>query len=66
MVAMYAKRVDKSAAFWSILLSLITVIAWKLVAQAGAGGIFRLEPLWPGLTVSALVYFLVYWRRGGA
>ena len=65
MVAMLAKRVDTSAAFWSILLSLITVIAWKSAAQAGAGGFFRIEPLWPGLALSILVYFLVYWRRVG-
>lgn len=63
MIGMYAKRVDTSAAFWSILLSLITVIGWKLAAQAGAGGIFQLEPLWPGLAVSVLVYFLVYWLK---
>lgn len=65
MVAMYAKRIDTSAAFWSILLSLITVIGWELAAQAGAGGVFQLESLWPGLAVSVLAYFLVYWRRTG-
>lgn len=59
MMAMYAKRTDANAAFWSITLSLITVIGWKLAAQAGWEGVFQQEPLWPGLVVSFVSYALI-------
>ncbi len=57
VLALYAKRVPAGAAFWSIGASLVTVIAWRLAADAGAGGIFAIDPLWPGLAVSALLLF---------
>ena len=59
MMAMYSRKADASAAFWSITLSLITVIVWKLAAQSGLEGIFRVEPLWPGLAVSIVSYVLI-------
>jgi SSS family solute:Na+ symporter len=60
LVAMYAKRTNSSAAFWSILLSLITVIGWKLAAQAELGEMFLLEPVWPGLAVSTISYAAIH------
>jgi len=58
VTALVFKRSDPRAAFWSITLSLPTVILWKIAASIGFGGVFVIEPLWPGLTVS-LVTFLV-------
>lgn len=57
IAALYWNRVPAAAAFWSIGASLVTVIVWRLAADAGAGGIFAIDPLWPGLLVSALLLF---------
>jgi hypothetical protein len=35
----------------------VTVIGWRIAADAGAGGIFAIDPLWPGLAVSAVLLF---------
>lgn len=55
IAALYWDRVSASAAFWSIAASLATVIGWRIAADTGAGGIFVIDPLWPGLLVSAMV-----------
>jgi SSS family solute:Na+ symporter len=55
VAAIYWNRVSASAAFWSSSLSLATVIGWRLAADAGAGGVFAIDPLWPGLLVSLAV-----------
>jgi len=55
VLALYAKRVPASAAFWSIGATLVTVIGWRIAADAGAGGVFATDPLWPGLAVSAVL-----------
>jgi len=60
MAAMTLKRSDPGAAFWSISLSLITVILWELAAGYGFEGIFAIESLWPGLTVSALTFLIMH------
>ena len=60
MAAMMLKKSDSRAAFWSITLSLITVIVWKIVADSGVGGIFAIEPLWPGLAVSTLTFVILH------
>jgi SSS family solute:Na+ symporter len=57
VAALYGNRVTASAAFWSIGASLVTVIGWRAAADAGAGGIFAVDPLWPGLAVSAVLLF---------
>ena len=57
IAALFWRRTDAAAAFWSICLSLVTVLGWHLAATSGAGGIFALDPLWPGLAVSVLVFF---------
>ncbi len=55
VAALYGNRVPASAAFWSIGASLVTVIGWRIAADAGSGGIFAIDPLWPGLAVSAVL-----------
>lgn len=53
----YFSGARSSAAFWSITLSLITVIGWYLAANFEAGELFKIDPVWPGLLVSAVVFF---------
>ncbi len=55
IAALYWDRVPAGAAFWSIGASLATVIGWRLAADAGLGGWFAIDPLWPGLLVSAVL-----------
>ncbi|HLF31639.1 MAG TPA: hypothetical protein VI566_11505, partial [Xanthomonadales bacterium] len=57
VAAVYGKRASAGAAFWSIGLSLVTVIAWHLAGSMGLGGWFEIEALWPGLLVSALTFY---------
>ena len=51
IAVVYFARANSRAAFWSIALSLATVIAWYVASQTSAGAPFGLDPLWPGLTV---------------
>jgi SSS family solute:Na+ symporter len=53
----YGKQVNSAAAFWSIALTLVTVIAWYAASAMNVAPIFELDPLWPGLLVS-IVGFL--------
>jgi SSS family solute:Na+ symporter len=55
IAALYGNRVSAGAAFWSIGASLVTVVGWRIAADAGAGGLFAIDPLWPGLAVSAVL-----------
>ena len=55
MVAM--KNVNTKAAFWSIALTLVTVIGWYAAAAMDFGSIFEIDPLWPGLIVSTVAFF---------
>jgi SSS family solute:Na+ symporter len=55
----YFKQVSKSAAFWSISCALVAVITWYAGAQLSSAVVFGLDPLWPGLGVSSLVFILV-------
>jgi SSS family solute:Na+ symporter len=59
MAALLMKRTDSNAAFWSIALSLPTVILWEIAASSGLEGVFTTEPLWPGLAVSAVAYLVI-------
>jgi SSS family solute:Na+ symporter len=47
------KSASKAAAFWSITLSLATVVAWHAASTIELAPVFTLDPLWPGLAVSA-------------
>jgi SSS family solute:Na+ symporter len=55
IAAIYWDHVPASAAFWSSSTSLATVIGWRIAADAGIGGPFSIDPLWPGLLVSVTV-----------
>ncbi len=55
MVAM--KNIDTNAAFWSIALALLVVIGWYAAAAMDFGTVFEIDPLWPGLFVSAVTFF---------
>jgi SSS family solute:Na+ symporter len=59
IAALWTDRVPASAAFWSTAASLATVVGWRIAAEAGAGGIFAVDPLWPGLAVSALLLLVL-------
>lgn len=59
IAALILKKTDSAAAFWSIMLSLSTVLAWKVAASFDAGGVFAIDPLWPGLAVSFLTFGLM-------
>lgn len=54
--AFYWKKANASSAFWSMTLALVTVLVWAIGGQAGWGPIFNVDPVWPGLIVSAVVF----------
>jgi SSS family solute:Na+ symporter len=60
IAAIYWARVSAGAAFWSSSTSLATVIGWRIAADAGAGGVFSIDPLWPGLLVSFAVLAVMH------
>ena len=60
---MYFRRARSTAAFWSISLSLATVIAWSLASRFELMPGLSADPLWPGLVVSWVVFFALN-RRG--
>jgi hypothetical protein len=35
------------------------VIGWRIAADAGLGGVFAVDPLWPGLAVSVAVLLML-------
>ena len=53
----YFRKVDSAAAFWSISLSLLTVVVWYGGSRAGLSDLFAIHPLWPGLAVSIITFF---------
>ena len=55
----YFKHVSKNAAFWSICCALGVVVAWYGIAQFSQAGLFALDPLWPGLLVSVVVFTII-------
>jgi SSS family solute:Na+ symporter len=55
----YFKRVSKAAAFWSMSSALLVVVGWYAGAQFSNAGVFALDPLWPGLVVSFVVFTLL-------
>ncbi|MSU00591.1 sodium:solute symporter family protein [Tissierella pigra] len=50
------EKANSKSAFWSMTLSLITVVLWFLGNSFNLGSVFNIDPLWPGLLVSALVF----------
>ena len=59
IAAVYWNHVPASAAFWSSSTSLATVVGWRIAADAGMGGLFSIDPLWPGLLVSAALLLVL-------
>ncbi len=57
------EKPDKTAAFWSIALSLLTVIFWQAASVTELAPVFELDPLWPGLAVSGLVFLTLTMTR---
>jgi len=56
-IAMVSSRpINSAAAFWSITLALITVIGWYFASAVQLAPIFSIDPLWPGLFVSFVVF----------
>lgn len=55
----YFKRVSKSAAFWSTCCSLCVVVAWYGISQFSEAALFTLDPLWPGLLTSFMVFTVI-------
>ena len=59
-IAMVAlKNVNTDAAFWSISLALLTVVSWHGASVMTHAPVFRLDPLWPGLMVSTLMFSVI-------
>ncbi|HET6566065.1 MAG TPA: sodium:solute symporter family protein [Xanthomonadales bacterium] len=63
VVALAGRRVNSSAAFWSILLSFSTVILWYVAGALEWGSWFELDALWAGLLVSVLTFSVLGWRH---
>ena len=59
----YFKRADSGAAFWSISLSLLTVVSWYLASHFNLAKVFEIDPLWPGVLMSFLVFLLLNNRQ---
>lgn len=55
----YFDRVSKGAAFWSISCALATVVAWYTASQFSAAAALDIDPLWPGLLVSFVVFTVI-------
>ena len=53
----FGKGAQKAEAFWSIVLSFVTVLAWFIAGRYELHEVFNTDPLWPGLAVSAIVFF---------
>lgn len=53
------KKVNTAAAFWSMTLALVTVIGWYVASAMSLAEVFTLDPLWPGLIVSATSFFII-------
>lgn len=50
------KKANAKAAVVSISASLVVVLFWFIMGQLGVGGIFAVDPLWPGLIASAVTF----------
>lgn len=56
--AFFYKRANAKSAFYSMSASLFVVIFWYAAAALNAGELFtKIDPLWPGLITSIIVFF---------
>ena len=58
----YMSAVSKAAAFWSITLSLIAVLTLYVGSFLSDLEVFSIDPLWPGLAVSIVVFVALSMR----
>lgn len=54
---------NRSAAFYSIGLSLLTVVGWYAARSFSDAPYLRVDPLWPGLAVSTFVFVLLHGKQ---
>ncbi len=50
------EKANSRAAFYSMLASLVTVLIWFFADLFGLGGIFGIDPVWPGLITSFIIF----------
>lgn len=50
------KKSNSNATFWSMGISLIVVLVWFFGNMFSNIGIFKLDPVWPGLIVAAITF----------
>ncbi|PWL56332.1 MAG: Na+/proline symporter [Desulfovibrionaceae bacterium] len=63
--AYFWRRGTERAAFWSIALSLATVLVWYAGRECLPGAaLFDVDPVWPGLALSAALFFSLSLRGG--
>lgn len=56
IAAVFWKKATSKASFWSMLLSLTTVLFWYIAKKMTLGTLFNIDPIWPGLIVSTFVF----------
>ncbi|MEG2007839.1 MAG: sodium:solute symporter family protein [Oscillospiraceae bacterium] len=56
---LFWKKANKTAAFWSTLVTLVVVCLWSIANKVGAGGIFALDSVYPGLLCSGILFFSI-------
>jgi len=64
IVMAFRSKSSTSAGFWSITLSLSTVITWYIASTLELNSVFDIDPLWPGLIVSIVVFIGISVLRG--
>ena len=62
IAALYAWKVNAGAAFWSICISFVTILAWYACASLELAPVFAVEPLWPGLVVAVISFYGLAWH----
>ncbi|MFG6330451.1 MAG: sodium:solute symporter family protein [Lachnospiraceae bacterium] len=61
---MFWEKANSHAAFLSTLCSLLAILFWFAGGTMGWGGVFRMDPLWPGVLISAVLFFpLSIWKE---
>jgi SSS family solute:Na+ symporter len=59
ILGVFWKKGNSSASFYSMTLSLLTVLFWYVGSMQKWSSIFFIQPLWPGLFVSLLSFLLI-------
>lgn len=56
---MFWKRSNSTAAFTSIVISLIVVVAWYVGGETSSLAIFNIDALWPAFGLSSIAYIIL-------